>query len=64
MTLYVLRNKNLPDNGSISDAWVRDEQGFELSGGHLEALVLDDLLEPVDDEDLIVIVNVPDIAGV
>jgi hypothetical protein len=43
---------------------VGDEQGLQLSRRHLEAPVLDDLLEPVHDEDLVVVVHVPDVAGV
>jgi hypothetical protein len=43
---------------------VRDEEGLELRRRHLEALVLDDLLEPVDDEDLVVIVHEADVSGV
>lgn len=40
------------------------EQGLQLGRGHLEAPVLDDLLEPVNDEDLVVVVHVADVAGV
>jgi hypothetical protein len=43
---------------------VGDEQGLQLGRGYLEAPVLDDLLAPVYDEDLIVVVHVPDVAGV
>jgi hypothetical protein len=43
---------------------VGDEQRLQLGGGHLEALVLDDLLEPVDDEDLVVVVHEADVARV
>lgn len=54
----------IPDDSGIGDAWVGDEQGLYLCGGHLETLVLDDLLKPVHDEDLVVVVHKPDVAGV
>jgi hypothetical protein len=55
---------NLRHDGGILDLWVCDEEGFKLCRRHLKALVLDDLLEPVDDENLVVIVHVTDVTGV
>jgi hypothetical protein len=55
---------NLRYDGGILDLWVCDEEGFKLRRRHLKALVLDDLLKPVDDEDLVVIVHVTDVTGV
>lgn len=43
---------------------VSDEHGLELGRGNLEPFVLDQLLEPVDNEDLVVVVHVPDVSGV
>jgi hypothetical protein len=42
---------------------VRDEQRLELGWGDLVGADLDDLLEPVDDEDLAVCVDVAEVAG-
>jgi hypothetical protein len=55
---------SLRDDGGVLDLRVRDEERLQLRRRHLEALVLDDLLEPVDDEDLVVVVHVADVAGV
>ena len=41
-----------------------DEKGLQLCRGYLEAPVFDDLLEPIHDEDLVVVVDVADVAGV
>ena len=54
----------LRDDGGIGDGGVGDEHGLELGGGDLEALVLDELLEPVHDEDLVVVVDEADVASV
>ena len=54
----------IPNDGGVLDLRVRDEEGLELRGRHLEPLVLDDLLEPVDDEDLVVVVHEADVSGV
>jgi len=51
-------------DSSVLDLRVRDEEGLKLRRRHLVPLVLDDLLEPVDDEDLVVVVNVADVPGV
>ena len=51
-------------DSSVLDLRVRDEEGLKLRRRYLEPLVLDDLLEPVDDEDLVVVVNVADVPGV
>ena len=40
------------------------ENGLQLGRSNLEALVLDELLDPVDDEHVAVVVDVPDVAGV
>ena len=37
------------DDGRVSDRRVSEQQRLELGGSHLVALVLDQLLEPVDD---------------
>jgi len=55
---------NLRHDGGVLDLRVRDEERLELGRRHLEPLVLDDLLEPVDDEDLVVVVDIADVAGV
>jgi hypothetical protein len=57
-------NNDLRYNGGVLDLRVRDEEGLKLRRRHLEPLVLDDLLEPVDDEDLVVVINVADVPGV
>ncbi len=54
----------LRDDGGVGDGGVGDEHGLELGGGDLEALVLDELLEPVHDEDLVVVVDEADVSGV
>ena len=40
------------DDGRVGDARVREEQRLELGGRHLLGTDLDELLEPVDDEDI------------
>jgi len=57
-------NNDLRYDGGVLDLRVRDEEGLKLRRRYLEPLVLDDLLEPVDDEDLVVVVNVADVPGV
>jgi hypothetical protein len=37
------------DHGDVGDLRMGEQQRLELGGRHLEALVLDELLEPVDD---------------
>lgn len=54
----------LRDYGSVGDVRVGDEQRLELRRRNLEALVLDDLLQPVHDEDFVVVVDQADVAGV
>ena len=53
-----------PDHGGVGDCGVGEQQRLELGRRHLEALVLDELLEPVDDEEVAVGVDVADVAGV
>lgn len=55
---------NLRHNTSIRDTRMGDEQCFKFSRGNVEALVLYQLLQPVDDEQLIIIINVANVAGV
>src|SRR6266436_8420551 len=43
---------------------MRHEERFELGGGDLEALVLDELLGPVHDEEIAVRVHVSHVTGV
>ena len=40
------------DHRDIGDGRMGDEQRFELGRRHLEALVLDELLHPIDDVDV------------
>src|SRR5690606_36187768 len=37
-------------HGGVGDTGVGQQQRLQFGGGHLEALVLDQLLDPVDDE--------------
>ena len=53
-----------PDHGGIGDLGMGEQQRLELGGWDLEALVLDELLEPVDDVEVAVGVDVADVAGV
>ena len=46
------------DDRGIGDSRVGDEHGFELGGRDLEAADLDQLLEPVDEKDASVLVDV------
>ncbi|BFO22469.1 hypothetical protein SHKM778_88570 [Streptomyces sp. KM77-8] len=52
------------DDGGVGDPGVGEEQCLEFGGGDLEALVLDEFLHAVDDEEPAVLVNVADVAGV
>uniref|UniRef100_A0A182Q3C3 Uncharacterized protein n=1 Tax=Anopheles farauti TaxID=69004 RepID=A0A182Q3C3_9DIPT len=52
------------DDGRILDGRVRQQHGLDLGRRHLVALVLDQLLQPVDDVKLTVRVVVPNVAGV
>ena len=52
------------DHGGVGDGRVGEQHRLQLGGRDLEALVLDELLEPVDDEEVAVLVDVPDVAGV
>uniref|UniRef100_A0A182JAX1 Uncharacterized protein n=1 Tax=Anopheles atroparvus TaxID=41427 RepID=A0A182JAX1_ANOAO len=52
------------DDGRVANAWVLKQNCLELGRWHLEALVLDQLLDTVDDEELAVVVVVRNIAGV
>src|ERR1700675_2864860 len=45
-------------------ASIRSEQRLELGGGHLESLVLDELLQAIDDEVPVVVVDVADVTRV
>jgi hypothetical protein len=58
---YLIR---APYDGCISYRWMGQQNTLQLGGGDLEALVLDQLLQAVDDEELVVIVDMPDVAGV
>ena len=58
---FVVRNAY--DRG-IGDRRVRQEQTLEFGRRHLEALVLDELLDPVHHIDMPVAVEVCDVAGV
>ena len=40
------------------------QKRFEFGRGHLETLVLNEFLEPIDDPDVAVIVDMGDVAGV
>ncbi len=51
-------------DGRVGDGRVRQQRGLELRGRHLHALVLDELLEPVDDVEIAVGVGVADVARV
>lgn len=55
---------NLRDNSGILDFRMCDEKGFKLRRRYLEALVFDYLLQPVNDEDLVVIVHITNVPGV
>ena len=48
---------------SATAGWASSTR-LQLGRRHLEALVLDQLLDPVDDEDVAVVVDVADVAGV
>jgi len=41
-----------------------EEKGLKFCRRYLEALVFDYLLEPVNNEDLIVVINITNVAGV
>src|SRR5207247_11154843 len=47
----------------VEDSGMSQEQGLELRRRHLEALVLDQLLRAIDDEEPSLLVDVPDVAG-
>ena len=52
------------DDGSLSHAWVVEEGGFHLGGVDVLASGDEHVLEPVDDEEETVGVEVPDVTGV
>ena len=52
------------DHGRVRDVRVGEQDGFEVGGSHLMALVLDQLLQPVDDVPEAIFVDVGDVAGV
>ena len=52
------------DDRRVGDRGVGEQHRFQLGRRHLVALVLDQLLEPVDDEEPAVLVGVADVAGV
>ena len=52
------------DHGGVGDRRVGEEHRLELGRRDLEALVLDQLLDPVDDRHVTVLVDVADVAGV
>jgi len=54
----------LRDNCCIGDVRVSDEHGLQLSGCHLKPFVLDELLEPVDDENFIIVVDISNVSSV
>mmetsp|Transcript_20303 Transcript_20303/g.28547 ORF Transcript_20303/g.28547 Transcript_20303/m.28547 type:complete len:230 (-) Transcript_20303:289-978(-) len=52
------------NDGGVGDLCVPEEERLQLRGGDLVALVLDELLEAVDDEEVAVFVHQRDVAGV
>ena len=52
------------DHRSVGHRRVGEQERLELGRWDLEALVLDELLEPVDDEEVSLVVDVADVAGV
>ena len=53
-----------PDDRGVRDIGMGEQQGLELGRRDLESLVLDQLLEPVDDVDVAVRVDLGDVARV
>src|SRR5690606_25991461 len=51
-------------HGGVGDTGVGQQQRLQFGGGHLEALVLDQLLDPVDDEQPAGLVHMSDVPGV
>ena len=41
---------------------MRQEECFQFGWGHLEAFVLDQFLQPINDEQLIILIDVPNVA--
>lgn len=52
------------DDGGVGDRRVTEEERFEFGGGDLVALVLDQFLDPVHDEEPAVRVDASDVTGV
>src|SRR5262245_39654919 len=52
------------DDRGVGHGGMRQEYAFDHRGGHLVALVLDQLLEAIDDEEVPVLVCMSDVAGV
>ena len=52
------------DHRRVRDRRMGEQQRLQLGGRDLEALVLDELLQAVDDEEVAVVVDVADVAGV
>ena len=52
------------DHGRVGDRRVREQERLQFGGGDLVALVLDQLLDPVDDPQRAVLLDAGDVAGV
>lgn len=55
---------NLRDNSSILNFRMCDKKGLKFRRRYLKALVFDYLLEPINNEDLIVIVDITNVTSV
>ena len=51
------------DDGGVDDRWVLDEDRFDFGRCDLEGVDLDQILEPVDDNDRAGVVDVAEITG-
>ena len=61
LATFAVRHGN---DGRVRDVRVLQQHRLELGRRHLEALHLDQLLEPIDDLEVSVLVDDPDVAGV
>ncbi len=52
------------NHSGIGDVFVREQQGFQLGGRHLEPFVLDQLLRTIDDEEMSIRIGITNVAGV
>lgn len=52
------------DDGGVGDGGVGEKQGLQFGWRHLKTFVLDQLLQTIHYEQLLVVVDVPDISGV